>query len=167
MGKIEENKGENATEAIKPEQALEPEPGNESSVEDTKIEENKDDDVEDDPNSVNSMAKWGKWKFYDGGADIRTKEDYCAKYPNRDIPGNDFPENAWQTDAVYANHFINEALNLVQRVQEARLAEYRHDKKEGMTPAELVERRKMFQLTYLDIEKGDVPPGGRFGPTNA
>ena len=44
--------------------------------------------------------KWGKWKFYDGAANTRPTEDYCEKYPNRDIPGKDFPQNAWQTDAV-------------------------------------------------------------------
>ena len=39
-------------------------------------------------------------KFYDGAEDTRPTEDYCSKYPNRDIPSEDFPANAWQTDAV-------------------------------------------------------------------
>lgn len=43
---------------------------------------------------------WGHWKFYDGDAENRPKGDYCEKHPNRDIKAEEFPENAWQTDAV-------------------------------------------------------------------
>jgi len=105
-----------------------------------------------DSNTEVKDDKWGKWKFYDGAESTRPTEDYCAKYPNRDIPGEEFPENAWQTDAVYVNHFINEGLNLVERVQEAILEEYGHSKRDDMTPSELANRRKMFELTYTDVD---------------
>ena len=47
------------------------------------------DDFEDDPENqwndtdVNSMERWGAWKFYDGNEDLRPTNDYCGKYPNR------------------------------------------------------------------------------------
>eukprot|EP00590_Aulacoseira_subarctica_P000751 CAMPEP_0172420130 /NCGR_PEP_ID=MMETSP1064-20121228/6527_1 /TAXON_ID=202472 /ORGANISM="Aulacoseira subarctica , Strain CCAP 1002/5" /LENGTH=227 /DNA_ID=CAMNT_0013159947 /DNA_START=138 /DNA_END=817 /DNA_ORIENTATION=+ len=44
--------------------------------------------------------KWGHWKFFDGDKENRPKEDYCAKYPNKDVSLEDFPSNAWQADAV-------------------------------------------------------------------
>ena len=50
------------------------------------------------------------------------------------------------------NHFVNEGLNLVQRAQEAILEEYGHGKKDDMAPTELTERRKMFEVTYLENE---------------
>ena len=83
--------------------------------------------VQSPPNDGNAdvgKEEWGYWKFYDGGADSRPEGDYCGKYENRDIPGDDFPENAWQTDAVYVNHFLDEALKLVGRTKEAIYAEY-------------------------------------------
>ena len=44
--------------------------------------------------------KWGHWKFFDGDKENRPKEDYCSKYPNKDVSFEDFPSNAWQADAV-------------------------------------------------------------------
>ena len=68
-----------------------------------KNEESKEQPPKDEETKVIDNAiieKWGKWKFYDGGADTRPKEDYCAKYPNRDVPEKEFPKDAWQADAV-------------------------------------------------------------------
>lgn len=43
--------------------------------------------------------QWGAWKFWDGEEDDRPTGDYCAAYNNRDIPGDEFPDTAWQADA--------------------------------------------------------------------
>jgi len=43
---------------------------------------------------------WGHWGFWDGAEETRPEGDYCGKYPNRDIPEDEWPENAWQVDAV-------------------------------------------------------------------
>ena len=55
------------------------------------------------------------------------------------------------------NHFINEGLNLIDRVKEAILEEYGHGKRDDMTPEELVDRRKMFDLTVLDGDTKACP----------
>ena len=136
-------------------------------------EDNKDDGIsieeqktnEENIEDINSKEKWGKWKFYDGGAEIRPKEDYCANYPNRDVPSSDFPDDSWQIDAVYVNHFLNEGITLVKRVQEAILTEYGHGKYDGMSPKELVLRRQMFGLTMFDDDADDRGKPKR--PTNA
>jgi hypothetical protein len=59
------------------------------------------------------QAKYGRWNFWDGEEDKRPSKDYCGAYPNRDIPGGEFPEEAWQVDAVFVNHIINDASELI------------------------------------------------------
>lgn len=99
--------------------------------------------------------KWGKWKFYDGSEEVRPAGDYCASYPNRDIPGDDFPAEAWQQDAVYVNHFLNEALQLVGRAKEAIYTEYGVGK-EGSIIEDEAERKKirreMFHVEIIDCD---------------
>ena len=72
--------------------------------------------------------KFGYWHFWDGDEDMRPMEDYTAKFPNRDMPGEDFPEDAWQADAVYVNHILNDADQLIGRTMEAIFVEYGHGK---------------------------------------
>lgn len=72
--------------------------------------------------------KYGYWHFWDGEEEERPMEDYTAKYPNRDIPGEEFPEYAWQADAVYVNHILNDADQLIGRTMEAIFIEYGHGK---------------------------------------
>ncbi len=86
--------------------------------------------------------KYGKWHFWDGEEEERPMEDYAAKYPNRDIPGEEFPENAWQADAVYVNHIVNDADQLIARTMEAIFVEYGHGKP---LPAE-----GMWLFEYID-----------------
>jgi len=68
--------------------------------------------------------KWGEWTFQDLKADLRPTEDYCGAYPSRDIPWEEFPHNAWQTDTGYLQAFLPQARDLVERAMEAHLAEY-------------------------------------------
>jgi len=110
--------------------------------------------VQSPPNDENSgmgKEKWGYWKFYDGGADSRPEGDYCGKYENRDIPGDEFPENAWQTDAVYVNHFLDEALKLVARTKEAIYAEYGAG--EPLDDSKRERREAMFHVNLIDCDK--------------
>lgn len=100
--------------------------------------------------------KWGKWHFWDGDEDERPEEDYCADYPNRDIPGDDFPDEAWQLDAVFVNHLLNDADDLISRAQEAIYTEYGHGK--PLPAAGFAERRKMFHWDRIKLEEEDKPP---------
>lgn len=102
------------------------------------------------------IDKWGQWHFWDGDEDIRPKEDYSARYPNRDIPGDDFPDEAWQVDAVYVNHYLNDADKLISRAMEAIYTEY--GKGKPLAPEKLAERHKMFQWVMHDLAKNESPP---------
>lgn len=72
--------------------------------------------------------KFGKWRFWDGDEAARPSNDFMSKYPNRDVPGQDFPDNAWQGDAVFVNHYLNDADKLISRTMEAIFTEYGHGK---------------------------------------
>mmetsp|Transcript_15996 Transcript_15996/g.23525 ORF Transcript_15996/g.23525 Transcript_15996/m.23525 type:complete len:935 (+) Transcript_15996:62-2866(+) len=111
---------------------------------------------DDEAKKEELIAKWGKWGFWDGAEEIRPKEDYCGKYPNRDISENDFPEDAWQTDAVYVNHYLDAAANIVSRAMEAIYEEYGHTR-EGLDAHGRVERAKMFAIHMVDFEKDGLP----------
>ena len=101
-------------------------------------------------------AKWGHWHFWDGEQDMRPKDDYCAKYPNRDIPGDDFPEDAWQADAVFVNHYLNDADKLITRAMEGIFTEY--GKGKPLTSTEIAERLKMFHWSKESLETASGPP---------
>jgi hypothetical protein len=94
-------------------------------------------------------TEWGRWHFWDGDEDTRPSGDYCGQYPNRDVPGDDFPDEAWQNDAVFVNHLINDAEQLVSRAMEAIFVEYGHGK--PLKAEELAERMKMFNWDKVDL----------------
>jgi hypothetical protein len=102
------------------------------------------------------IDEWGQWHFWDGDEEMRPKEDYCARYPNRDIPGDSFPDEAWQVDAVYVNHFLNDADKLISRAMEAIFTEY--GKGRPLAPEKLADRHKMFQWVMHDLSKNESPP---------
>lgn len=95
------------------------------------------------------VDKWGSWTLVDEKE--RPNHDYYAIYPNRDIPRSDFPENAWQTDQEYLAKFLPESIKLVERTQEAILAEY------GLTEGSWEERTEMFSLEMFDTLEGTSP----------
>ena len=68
--------------------------------------------------------KWGSWKFTDKKKADRPDTDYCGAFPNRDIPWEQFPDNAWQTDPDYVDGFLSQGKDLVLRAMEVHLAEY-------------------------------------------
>ena len=55
---------------------------------------------------------------------LSLNHDFYDNYPNRDVPRDEFPSNAWQLDADYVGRFLEEGLALVRRVQEGILTEY-------------------------------------------
>lgn len=104
---------------------------------------------------------YGKWHFWDGDGDLRPQGDYCGEYPNRDIPGNDFPSNAWQTDAVYVNHLINDAEELLERTIEAIYEEYGLGKAQNKDLGKLMaERSKLTHVHKLDLSSSDAKVPG-------
>ena len=70
------------------------------------------------------IEKWGSWTLEDPKRPSRPTDDYYARYPNRDVPRNEFPSNAWQLDKDYLGRFLQEGLQLVERAQRAILEEY-------------------------------------------
>lgn len=111
----------------------------------------------DESTKEEMIEKWGQWHFWDGDEDMRPKEDYTAKYPHRDIPGDDFPDEAWQVDAVYVNHYLNDADKLISRAMEAIFTEY--GKGKPLAPEKLAERLEMFHWEKLDLkETTSAPP---------
>lgn len=105
------------------------------------------------------VQQWGKWKFWDGDEVQRPDFDYCGKYAHRDIPGNAFPATAWQADAVFVNHYLNDADALIARAMEAIFTEYGHGK--PLPPEGLADRVKMFhwdKIANLNDADAQVPP---------
>ena len=116
------------------------------------------------PGAVERQAElakeWGKWEFTDPNLDSRPKQDYCAEYPNRDIPRDKFPANAWQADTEYLAKFLDEGIKLVDRAMEAILAEYGKGKKDKQDE-DFTKRAEMFQMSFLNFTNGDKPYGGK------
>jgi outer membrane biosynthesis protein TonB len=84
------------------------------------------------------VDKWGSWTLVDNKE--RPKDDYYAAFPNRDVPRDKFPANAWQTDTEYLAKFVPEGLKIVTRAYNAILEEY------GLTEDDL----KFFHVEKLD-----------------
>jgi hypothetical protein len=63
------------------------------------------------------------FKFYDNPSSPRPIPSYSL-YPHRDVPLSEFPQNSWQTDDVYVNHFLDEAISLTDRVMLGLVSEY-------------------------------------------
>jgi hypothetical protein len=103
--------------------------------------------------------KWGSWHFWDDEEDDRPTEDFMAQYPNRDLPSDEFPEEAWQADAVFVNHYLSDAGQLVSRAIEAIYAEYGYPG-DTMAPEQLVERSKSIFRWHLaeGMNMSSLPP---------
>lgn len=110
----------------------------------------------DDAQKAALAEKWGKWHFWDGDEKNRPSASYCAGYPNCDIPGTEFPDSSWQVDAVYVNHFLDDADNLLARAKEAIFSEYGHAK--PLPPEGLLERYRMFQWDKVNLKEQLTPP---------
>lgn len=110
----------------------------------------------DDKTREDLIEKFGGWHFWDGDEEMRPKEDYLEGYPHKDIPGEKFPDNSWQVDAVYVNHFINDADKLISRAKEAIFSEYGHGK--PLPPEAMAERMKMFHWEKIDLATANGPP---------
>ena len=117
----------------------------------------------DPPNKEELIEKFGKWHFWDGDADLRPGYDYTLPYPNRDIPGEHFPEDAWQADAVYVNHILNDGEELISRTMEAMFVEY--GKGKPMLPELLVQRLIMYRWDLIEDDATEPPEKYQAGGT--
>jgi hypothetical protein len=126
------------------------------------------------------IDEWGAWSLDEAlsGRRVRLESDFYAAYPNRDVPREEFPANAWQTDVEYLSKFLPEGLALVGRAQEAILAEYGHGRSRDNetdveSPEAWWERARMFQLAIHDsldgvtVETRKNKKGDRGGWTTA
>ena len=70
-------------------------------------------------------TKWGQWSN-DAKATRPQQDDTLLYqgYPNRDVPRESMPANAWQKDPARVQPFLKEGLALVDRAMEAILTEY-------------------------------------------
>ena len=116
-----------------------------------------DPSLPDDATATQLAEHWDKWRFWDGDEDERPKDDFLAQYPNFDCPGDDFPEGAWQADAVFVNHYLDAADKLVSRAIEAIFSEYGHSR-EGLPPEALSARNAQFHWETCDMASATSPP---------
>jgi len=107
--------------------------------------------LKEQPTKQDLIEKWGAWHFWDSEADIRPdKESYILdSLRNKDFISYDLDNDAWQNSAVYVNHFLDSAEELVERAKDAILAEYGHPKEDGMSPVAAVARHQLFSLKVL------------------
>jgi len=113
-------------------------------------------EVDEEAKKEALAEKWGKWHFWDGDPDSRPKEDFLAAFPNKDCPYDDFPDTAWQADAVYVNHMLDSAGELVSRAKEAIYTEYGYGPRDQLTHDQLKERLGMFKLDLIDLDDDSV-----------
>jgi Cobalamin biosynthesis protein CobT (nicotinate-mononucleotide:5, 6-dimethylbenzimidazole phosphoribosyltransferase) len=104
------------------------------------------------------IEKWGKWHFWDGDPESRPTEDYMAPFPNRDCPYEEFPDTAWQADAVYVNHMLDSAGELVARAKEAIYTEYGYGPRSELDHDQLKIRMDMFKLSLIDLDDDSAVP---------
>lgn len=126
----------------------------EGDVDDTLAKE--DDEIDEEARKEGLIEQWGKWHFWDGDPDSRPTEDYMAKYPNRDCPSDEFPDSSWQVDAVYVNHMLDSAGELVSRVKEAIYTEYGWGPRESLDHDGLKARMSMFHLSVINLDDESV-----------
>jgi len=101
--------------------------------------------------------RYGRWKFWDGDEKTRpSQEDYAAKYPYRDMPGDEMEEEMWQADAVFVNHILNDAEKLTTRAIEAIFSDYGRGK--PLPPEAFSQRLAMFKMEHVDLQTQTTPP---------
>jgi len=120
------------------------------------LTEDDDDDEDDEAIKDALIEKWGHWHFWDGTPEIRPTEDYLSMYPNKDCPYEGFPSESWQADAVYVNHMIDSASELVIRAKDAIFTEYGLGPREEISRDQLIQRTNMFKLDFLNLNSDDV-----------
>lgn len=102
-------------------------------------------------------TKYGRWHFWDGEEAERPDDaDQCGEYPSCDIEGDNIDDTAWQADAVYVNHILNDADELVGRAMEAIFEEFGHPKPKSAEG--LSARMKMFHWDKIDLSTAEGPP---------
>lgn len=124
--------------------------------EDDEIVIKDDDGINEEARKKALIETWGKWHFWDGDPDSRPTEDYMGKYPNRDCPFDEFPDTSWQADAIYVNHMLDSAGELVSRVREAIYTEYGWGPRDTLDHDGLKARMDMFHLSIVDLDDDSI-----------
>jgi hypothetical protein len=110
----------------------------------------------DDEKKAELGEKYGIWHFWDGEEENRPDDDYMAEYPNRDMPGDDMPDDVWQVDAVFVNHLLDDADTLITRAMEALYIELGHPKPTDTD--DMIARMKLLHWSKVDMATSDGPP---------
>lgn len=91
------------------------------------------------PGIMNKYTKnFGTWQL--GDLPSMERSAFCGETSHCDVPREQFPTNAWQSDSQYVAKFLDEADKLVDRARNAILAEY------GKTP----KQTELFDLTFRE-----------------
>jgi hypothetical protein len=120
-------------------------------------------------------AAWGSWTLQDSKTRPNLDEVF-DKYPNKDLPRSEFPDESWQLDTEYLKSYLEESIALTERALGAILAEYGHfnigvdDLDAAMADADATQPAYMFNLTIWPI--GSQPnkkarSAGNAGYTNS
>lgn len=88
---------------------------------------------------------------------MRTLSPLCSPILSHLEPATQ-PDDAWQTDAVFVNHLLDDAEQLIERTMDAIFTEYGWGNPQP--PEGLSERLKMFAWEKVDLapEDASVPP---------
>lgn len=107
------------------------------------------------------IQKWGSWTFHHDQRYF-VGDAFYQSYPNRDVPSDQWPANAWQRNPTYLEPFLKESLALVERTQAAILLEYT-----GSGPnSSNYNASKIFEVRQyddIDILQTSFPGRGAYG----
>ncbi|CAJ1946558.1 unnamed protein product [Cylindrotheca closterium] len=102
------------------------------------------------------VDKWGSWQLDHDGRNFRG-DNFYKSYPNRDVPSDQWPKDAWQRHPDYLKEFLKESVALVERAQAAILEEYTSD----TNNASLIFELRHFNDT--EILTQNFPGKGQYG----
>ena len=99
------------------------------------------------------IKQWGKWHFWDNvdPALRPALSSYVSLYPNGDVPYKKFPPKAWQGDAVFVNHFLDSAVELIQRAKDVIFTEYGWGPKKSLSREQVSQRNRFFKFHRIDF----------------
>lgn len=108
-----------------------------------------------------TVKNWGQWVPPDGygylGAPVY--DDFA----HRDVPADEFPDYAWQSDPAYLQQFLGQGKALIHRVQQGIYAEYGYSLT-GLKGQERTDTRalqdKLFSVLVYDYNKNVAVTGG-------
>jgi hypothetical protein len=118
---------------------------------------------------IAKMAKvredWGAWNFKDHSDQARPQQDFSS-VQYKDVPASGWTDGVWQKDKAYIKDFIKEGRSLVDRMENAILAELGHHASkpygQELSAEEIADRKKLMQLCITEDIGETVCPEGHF-----